>query len=426
MEISILKRMESKPEFSHIVLILPLILLSFFGLAQNADYTSRFVFEDSVLNQLSISGNFSANSNSLTNSLVSTALQGGKITSEMKSNNLERIKTENRFGYLIENKINYSRKLKSHQLVAQAEYREVDFGNALFSEDFFKLVIYGNKPYSGEQLELNEFEFTRRSYQVFSLGLGKSIDSNLFISARVGLVHGSSFQTIQLHNANFYTEEDGRYIDFSGDYSNASSISNSRYSGNAWGTSLSLGVNKVFEKSGNELRLTLTDLGFAKWQQVSFYDTTDAKYRFEGYVIDDIFNAENGSDTQQDSVETVEDVLNLEKKETTLLVSLPTRIQIDFLQKFGKIELQSGFKYIFNANYIPRLYIQPKYFINEKIAAKATIAVGGYGNFDLGLGLTGRIGKSLYFDLDLYYLEALLVPNKSAGQGINFSLTKQF
>lgn len=418
--------MDSKSASTRIVFILPFILLSFLNLAQEVNHTNRFVFQDTTRNLLSVSGNFLINSNSLTNALLSTAMRGGKITNEIKSHNLNRIKKENRFGYLIENKINYSRKLKSNQLLALVEYREVDFGHALFSDDFFKLVMYGNKPYAGVELELNDFEFTRRNYQVLSLGLGKSIDSNLYVSARVGLVHGSSFQTIQLHNAKLFTEEDGKYITFSGDYSNASSVSDSRYGGSAWGTSLSLAVNKVFEKSGNELRLSVQDLGFAKWQNVSFYDTTNANYKFDGYVIEDVFNAENGNSSEQDSVETVEDILNLEKKETTLLVSLPTRLQIDFLQRIGKIELLSGLRFIFNANYVPKLYAQPRYYFTEKIAAKATLAVGGFGNFDLGVGVIGKIRKSIFFDLDIYYLEALLIPNNSAGQAFSFSIAKQF
>jgi hypothetical protein len=89
-------------------------------------------------------------------------------------------------------------------------------------------------------------------------------------------------------------------------------------------------------------------------------------------------------------------------------------------QLYPWLTLIGGAKAIIHANYFPQVYLAPIIKIPYDIAVRPLISYGGYGNLDLGIHASRIFFDQYFIGITSYYLEDLIAPAKTTGQGIGF------
>jgi hypothetical protein len=106
-------------------------------------------------------------------------------------------------------------------------------------------------------------------------------------------------------------------------------------------------------------------------------------------------------------------------------VNIPTNLLIINKIYFGKqkFSLSTGFRHIFNANYIPYVFIEPEYRHKNMIFAVHT-GYGGYVRLNVGASVTWN-SKGWFVRLGSNSLQGYIIPKSASGQGLFFSVAKK-
>jgi len=92
---------------------------------------------------------------------------------------------------------------------------------------------------------------------------------------------------------------------------------------------------------------------------------------------------------------------------------------------FGRQDfcLSTGFRQIFNANYIPYVFIEPQYRYKQVLFAFHT-GYGGYGRLNVGTSVTFNL-KGWYVRCGSNSLQGYILPKYTTGQSLFFTLAKK-
>ncbi len=408
-----------------------LILLSF-SAAQNASNLSRFKFENADFSnsesKLLVSAyvDVVGNSSTVTNSFINALLGSSFINDGNKDDVSKRLKSSNRLGFDAEEGILTKIKLGDNKPILSIGLSNRDLIGAVFNKDLFELYLRGNKPFAGKLANLGSTSFQYYNYQQITFGLEKKTGQWLF-GGTLGLVKGGRLQAASLKKADLFTASDGSYITFDvdADISYAGNTSQSRVlTVNGAGASIAGKAMYTTENNKHQFAIELKDLGFINWNNTTNY-SKDSTYRFEGIVITDVFQINDSlfSDLKTDSITSI---LNIEAQKKSKNTLLPVNVHFRYsYQATDKWNIIGGLHYMYFKGYLPKIYGGANYQLGST-GINATASLGGFGRADFEIGATQRIKDKFLATINFLYLENLLAPKKTSGQGINVGLSMRF
>lgn len=391
--------------------------------------------EDSLFeHEIELEGEYFFNSDAITNEFLWAFYNGSFIEQDLKDDVADRLRYINRFGADINAGINYT--WMPDSLFGTTGYG-INFGikdrmhsDGIFSEDFYRVVMYGNKSFAGRNADLGNFKFHFLRYQQLSAGItftGDSLKKGWGVS--LSILKGERDLLIDTKRAGLFTSEDGRYIDF--DLGMTAHRSDTAHSGpaafNGWGASTDLFFEIPYLTWYHDgvLSVELYDLGFIQWNKKAMSFNVDSLYHFEGVVIADLFDLQEATFPSANP----DSLLNTQASWTTggYTTWLPAILSIHATTYYGKkFIVEKGINYRFFSNARPYYFAGAGWYITPRLETGINISYGGYGKFNMGLELEWKFLKRFKLSLNSYYLNGFLIPEKTGGQGISIAFSGRF
>lgn len=390
-------------------------------------WQGEFAFSDDTTkprDYFKVVSEYTVNSNSLSNEFMNGMGSGDEISEENKEQELVNLKNKLRIGIVLDASVWYKHRVKKHTINLVFALRGRSFRAIELGKDVVELALNGNTAYQGEEKKLSPASLLNYIHQEVYVGAEKVFNQHgLMIGGGLTLQKLSTYTSLAIEKGSLYTAPDGRYVDFEIQYQSeetrsVSSNNLKRFEG--WGTTLNVYAHKQFNNK-NSLAFEIRDVGFIYMsdKKTNSLDTTG---RWSGVEVEDInsFNS-NSSSTN------VDDLLNKneERKAGRLITTGSVNLSY-YHQLNAKLEGYIGVKQYFTSAYLPRIYVRPYYKVHHYLSVGVPVAYGGFGRFDLGLSVKGNILKNYYYTVDVNYLESLLNPKNSSGQGFNFGLSAMF
>lgn len=411
-------------------------------------------FHDSAAHVIGITGDYSLNANSLTNTFLTKFYKGGYIDTDLKNSVLTRMENKNRIGAELNYGIYGAFKLHSNSddsihlnkndslhLSSKTflpknssslffSIRNRAHFDARFSKDLFKVVFYGNSVYAGKTADFNDFNLTLLRYQQFQLGFFSSkLDSAARWGIGVSFLKGQQYSSVLAKKAELYTSEDGQYLDFNTSLQVGQSDTSRKGLGafNGYGASIDIYFEAPYKTrfGDSKLSIEVNDIGIIRFNKQSLYLNQDSLFHYSGFKINSIFDIQDSTfgNSSRDSV--INSIAPFKKQ--SISVTIPATLNIAFKTRFSKhFGLTEGVRYIFNANYSLFAYLKGDIYFNKNFILSTSFGYGGYGNFNYGLGISAKLGKGFKFYAGSNNIEGFLIPKESCGQGAYISLIKEF
>ena len=374
-------------------------------------------------NQLRIDYTYFVNSNSITNGFVNTSFGGGHLDSDLKQAVTDKLGSNNRVGVEFDGRLQY--KHVGEKLNLLVGLRSRDHLNGRFSDGLFNVILWGNAPYAGDQLDFSPFKISYFHTQELSVAVEKAnYDNGIVLGGGISYLKGSRFAQAEITRGDFFTAEYGAHVelDLAMEYAYADA-SDSRL-GSWYGNGVAL-QGWLYKELGDAMLVaSISDLGMVSWSDLTSYKA-DTTYFFEGIEVENILELDDSlfNDTQTDSLPAALDLVATSGSQTYFL---PADINLRYVQPIGdKTNLMVGLRQLLNANYRPRISGTVAHRLGDSFALKGTLAFGGYSNLDVAAGAVFDSGRKFRLSLDLYYLETL-ISSKTAGQGISAAMMWRF
>lgn len=268
-------------------------------------------------------------------------------------------------------------------------------GNLGFRKELFDLIFFGNQPYAGQTLNLNNTSFNAFAYSYLQLSLGRVKESNKGIASYwvdFGAIGGHSLVHFDIPEASVYTEDLGNYLDIT--VNNSSLILSDTLTTNPIsGLGGKINLNYSYATEGSKTLISVQNIGAISWN-TSANANIDTTLRFEGIEIDDIFEL---SDSVLNAV-TARDSFVHNTSEGYLQV-LPIDFSAYFWRDFGGfINADLYLKHRLFANFQP--YARFGIYLNTPIVKPGvTVAYGGYSGLQAGLNANIQIIDELKIQL---------------------------
>lgn len=386
------------------------ILSIFIAFASGISAQNNFFLADTNANQIVVNSYGGVASNAIPQNFMNKFIFPGFIDKDLKDEASGKLKDENIFGGEFITDINTYFKPGSF---TKNGFWGVGFGtniegNLNFTKDLFNLIFYGNKPYAGQTLDLNNTSFEAIGYSHIDFTLGKSYKKNQATHnywIDLGVVLGHNFTSFNLPLASVYTEPNGSYVDVTiKDGEMAFSDTSSTSLINGFGGKLNLNYHYQSEKT--TLLVQAKNIGGISWNSVTSYDI-DTTLRFEGIEVDDIFEF---SDSVLNEVTTIDSLVNTKKGRAFRM--LPIDFNVYYKKDLGKLAIDAIARYRIFTNYNPYVRVGAYYKL-PIFTPGVTVAYGGYGSLQVGLNTELNLAKKLKIVLGTNNILGAIVPNSS-------------
>lgn len=376
---------------------------------------------------INLSGDYSINSNSVTNRFLKSLLYRGDFIDEaMKDRESKRLKKSNRMG--ADESLCLQGVYKAKKMDYVFGIRQRAILGARFSSDLFEIIFRGNASYAGREADLGRTNIRFFDYQSIYGGVQKELkDGKYTIGASLALIRGGNYAAMKMKDATLYTEPSGQYVEYKGDLSFSrfvrdSSGSRSLLKSHGIGAGLNLFFSMVHGK--NRLNAEVRDIGFISWENVKNY-YGDSTFRYNGVLLDDLLG--NGSIVSTVTVDSVAVSSGVKIQTKNTMMFLPATFHVNYVMvKNKKFARTAGIKYMLLPGYIPEVYIRGADFLGKGFTLVNTVSYGGFGRFDYELGAMKKFKNSFIISANLFAFEYLVLPGKSSGHGFNIGLTKIF
>jgi hypothetical protein len=306
--------------------------------------------------------------------------------------------------------------------------------NFLYTDNFLKLTLKGNKQFAGQTVELGPLALNanyRREYvagTAFNIkGSGK--DVGIRVGFRGKYIQGIGSLYMPKGNATMTTDADGKYIDLEFDYkvhtSGLKDFSLFKYNGT--GIGFDAGVTFFLSKY-LEVVASILDVGAIKYTKNTNTYQKSAKVRYDGMAIDRLFgdNAFNGDSmasiftpdkTQGDSYS-----MPLDTK-----ICLEGEIKTSRKDKKDREYVSNAifFTYIQGLNNMPGATTRPflslgyNHDFHKFFDAGVCATMGGYNKYTFGTFFSLNIAHVVKLGFSSDNLMAFIIPGY--GTGIDFS-----
>ncbi|MCC6372767.1 MAG: hypothetical protein IT236_17315 [Bacteroidia bacterium] len=394
-----------------------------------AQYNTNFINYSNTGRSVSANLDLEAGSNGMTSEMVDKLVFGGYIDNNLKARASKNMKGYNNFGINLNydlqtffkgnKKFDYLIGFKSQQII-----------NATYSSDFYKLMFYGNQSYKGGTANLADCNVNALSFQEVKFGaVLNNIDSVGKIGISLSFIKGSQLFYIQTNkNSNLYTSADGSQLIFNSNFSMALSDPKATAFKNFNGVGASADIffetaykSKLGKKS--VLIVNANNIGFIHWLGNSLQYNSDSTLRFSGYNINNITDLKDSTISRINGDSLLRDLSNARKE--SFNVNIPTNLVLINKIYFGdqRFCLGTGFRHIFNANYIPYVFIEPELKYKQMIFTLHT-GYGGYSRLNLGLSVMWKT-DDWFLRIGSNSLQGYVLPQTAYGQGLFFSIAKK-
>ena len=200
-----------------------------------------------------------------------------------KSNIIDALKAENNIAFESNNAILYQNKkgwglsLSNHT----GAY-------ATYSKSLVELSLLGNTPFKGENLKIDPLDITAFNYSQldFSYQWSKKIQTS------VGLLLGHHFLDATVNEARFYTDPQAAFINYQVDYeahfTDTTDLLQKPFGNKGYGAVF--GMSYKDSISNGEIELSISDLGFIRWNDKTSNMHIESQYEFEGINVNDFIS----------------------------------------------------------------------------------------------------------------------------------------
>jgi len=393
---------------------------------------------------LGIKGETQLNSTALTTKFYNAFLFGKHINNNTKDAIKKRLVHYNKVGADLNNGLYYAHKLDTFLGKSGLNYFfSIDdrlHGNALFTNDLFKVGFYGNKSFENDTAELGSLSANLIRYQQLQLGLIKKHENGAILGFGISLLKGQEFFQIDVYRGSLFTSTKGNYIDLDLLYQ----ISQSDQSKKGWDASNGWGMSgaifyqvpyDMFQSHENSentnqgewegyLRMEAYDLGFIRWNNNSTLRIQDSIYHFEGIEIQNLLDIEDS--VFQTAVDSVGEIIKPGEFKTSFTSITPSTFHLKMYQesKSGGY-FSMGTVLMMFADYSPLIYLQGGHTIKDTYRLGGSMEFGGYGKFNLGIETSANFG-SFNVTLGSRSVLGFILPKSSGGLSLFVSLKKSF
>jgi len=275
-------------------------------------------------NTIQLNSHISLESNNLNTNLLNTLLYGGYIDDEMKDNWINTGYKNNKLNSEFINGIRYIFQNKNNRYF-YLQISDINNLSSNFTDDFLKLILYGNFNYQGDTLDFSNTSIRINRYQQYKFGYNFNVikdKTNYNIGAALAYLSGNHYMQLNIDEGNLYTHEMGTSLDINYDIktmmTDTSNFSPFTNNGNGVSLDFSLHINK----EDNIIGVHMRDLGFIKWKKNSIINNTDSSFRFSGIEIEDFNNITAFNDSILD--------ITLSKKNNYFRSFIPAKITFSY------------------------------------------------------------------------------------------------
>ncbi len=399
-----------------------------FTVGIRAQYNSEFINYSQIKRSVALNAEFDAGSNGTNTALINKFLFGGYITQQEKDQASKYLKAENNFGV----NLNYdlSAFLKGNKkfdfLIG---FKNQEVANATYTKDFFKLMFYGNKQFAGQTANLAFCNINALRFQEAKFGIiMHSVDSVAKIGVSLSFLKGEQLFYIRTRkNSSLFTSSDGSELVFNSNFNMAISDTNNKNLTTFNGVGASADIffetpYTTFKKKKAVLIVNANNIGFIHWRNNSVQYSSDSSLRFTGYNVKNIFDLKDSTLNQINADSLVLNLTNARKENFN--VNIPTNlIIINRIIINQKYTTAFGFRYIFNANYKPYVFLDQELNI-KKFTLSLHTGYGGYVRFSAGMAVTYN-AKNWFVRIGSNSIQGYILPKTTSGQGLFFSLAKK-
>jgi hypothetical protein len=375
-----------------------------------------------------INGFYNINSTAFTNQIYKQIAYGGYIDNSTKERIEKRLTGKNYIGADLNTGLYFSiRKqdsLKKNPLFFGA-IRNVEHLDFTFNDDLFTLAMFGNTRFKGDTANFGSLRGQLLRYQKIEGGF---FTSNKKFGLALAYLKGEQLINVEIPNATLYTSADATRLelDINGFWQISDTTNKKLMSFNGHGASLSLFYKYTFKEDESRfINIEINDLGIIRWNKKSITRSFDTTFIFEGVTINNLLNFDesNIGNNNEDSL------INRFSKSKNSGVStfIPLSFHLAYFHKLNeKFTLINGVIYRISAQYIPFLYLQPQYKLNEYLKIIARAAYGGYGKFHFATGINGKIKDKWHIGFTVDNIEGFISPKNTGGNGMSIRLAKEF
>ena len=404
------------------------ISLLFFVTVLKAQYNTEFINYRNVKRSVNIDAEYDAGSNGTNQVLINKLLLGGYISNADKAQSAKYLKGYNNFGVNLNYNVSaFLKGGKKHDFLIGFKNQEIL--NATYTKDFFNLMFYGNQMYKGKTADLAFCNVNALRFQEIKFGaIMHSVDSVAKIGVSLSFIKGEQLFFIKTNkNSSLFTSADGSELVFNSKFNLAISDTNNKNltSFNGIGASADIFFETPYKSKFGEksiLIVNANNIGFIHWRNNSVQYSSDSTFRFSGYTVDNIFDLK---DSTLNKIKTDSIALSLTNaRQENFNVNIPTNLVIINKIIWNKNWVTNfGFRYVFNANYKPYLFIEPE-LTKNKFTFCLHLGYGGYVRAGFGASVSYE-SNNWYFKLGSNHLQGLILPKYTSGQGVFISLAKK-
>lgn len=361
------------------------------------------------------------NSSFITNTFFTEFLyKRSFIDADLIDDQLDRAGPSNRLGSSIQGGLYGSLQTAKGKWEAGITYKDFYSGN--FSKDAFTLVFKGNASYAGSSASLEPLSILGLTTQNIFIGYRKSIGkaATTEIGCRFGVSRASNILKVKMEQGALFTEQNGAYLELSGDiqafYSNASSKAG-----------LGAFTDLYFQTKWKEWNISaeIRDIGFIRSGQLTSYNESGT-FRYEGIAVDNIFG-EEGFKLTGITIDTILQNFGIQPKIENKLILMPSTFHLGGSKDFGKKWTSFfGVKMIAAPGYMPKLYTRWAYYFSKSLAIQPGLSFGGFGNLDVELGVAKSFADKYFISTQLFWIEYLVAPSITSGHGMSVALSMRW
>lgn len=375
---------------------------------------------------------YAVNSSSVNMKFINTFYRGDFIDQDLKQSVFDKTKDKNRLGFDLNYGLWYvhnpdsASKKKTGWFVSVRNRMHAD---ALFQGDLFKTYFGGNKQFAGQTATLGETRFNFLNYRQVQLGLNvvsRKGFSKVRFGAALSFIKGEQNLNLFLSKGDVFTDSDGQFIDVDMAFEVRNSDNSNKKFFDLKGYGAALDLFLGIENPKSIIRFEISDFGFIDWNQNAQSTHNDTALHFEGLSIDNLFDIGDSLVNSLDA-DSIKTDMGFITENIDYSTPLPAMIHLGYTHKTKEnLYINAGFAYRMAANYSPYIYVGTEHKFKGEFNINTRFAWGGYGTYNIGLGLSKQFGKAFKVNLGTNNLEGLLITKAANGVGAYINLIGYF
>ena len=287
-------------------------------------------------------------------------------------------------------------------------------------KNMVNLLLYGNQAYAGEQLSIENTEYSSVYFNRIKIGIGKRLGKGELkheLSAKLGLNFGQNYDAVQVHHSKFYTHPQGDYldIDFQAETQLADSVWGSLFTINGMGASIDLHYS-VHQDKKFFLGVHIANIGFIHWNKSPYIAAADSSFTFSGLENDSLNQEQIPNDF---SYNNLRNLLFTQPSHEAFTELLPFDIQLTGGVYFANGKFYMGMNTHFYptlmATYRAEIFVSYKYM--DFFSLTPIIGYNSYEQFHMGLAVGFELWDLINIRAGSSYLNTMFNPNAKLGQG---------